>query len=192
MSFDSAQAPADPGAFDLEPYRQRAREMWSKDGPEPLDDICGLIAAVEALRERVAEMLPYEKSCLKITAWCAEHGRSEITTETELLEALEAAEARVVGLAGLVQVLLDNDPDDDAADGVSVLDVWRKEARAALNATPEEVMERARIPRKYFERIILERGPIEQSHARANASLDKMAQLAGEALTNLDALKEEK
>jgi hypothetical protein len=32
----------------------------------------------------------------------------------------------------LVQVLIDNDPNDDAADAVTVLDVWRKEAKAAL------------------------------------------------------------
>ncbi len=35
-------------------------------------------------------------------------------------------------LQTLVQALLDNDPDDDAADGVTVLDVWRKDARAIL------------------------------------------------------------
>ena len=35
-------------------------------------------------------------------------------------------------LRDLVQTLLDNDPDDMAADGVTVLMVWRIEARAAL------------------------------------------------------------
>jgi hypothetical protein len=32
----------------------------------------------------------------------------------------------------LVQALLDNDPDDMAADGVTVLEVWRKEAARIL------------------------------------------------------------
>ncbi len=32
----------------------------------------------------------------------------------------------------LVQVLIDNDPNDCAADAVTVLDVWRKEAKATL------------------------------------------------------------
>jgi len=35
-------------------------------------------------------------------------------------------------LRRLVRDLLENDPDDMAADAVTVLDVWRKEARAAL------------------------------------------------------------
>ena len=35
-------------------------------------------------------------------------------------------------LRTLVQALLDNDPDDMAADGVTVLDVWRKEAARIL------------------------------------------------------------
>lgn len=129
-----AQAPADPAAIDL----RQLKINFPPPMEIPTEVGLDLFAAVESLRERVAEMLPYEKSCLKITAWCAEHGRSDITTETELLEALEAAEAGRAELAGLVQMLLDNDPDDDAADAVSVLDVWRKEARAVLAATPEK------------------------------------------------------
>ena len=35
-------------------------------------------------------------------------------------------------LRRLIKVLLDNDPDDMAADAVTVLMVWREEARAAL------------------------------------------------------------
>ena len=46
---------------------------------------------------------------------------------------LAAEKERGERLARLVQCLIDNDPDDDAADGVTVLDVWRKEARAALH-----------------------------------------------------------
>jgi hypothetical protein len=39
-------------------------------------------------------------------------------------------------LRDLVQCLIDNDPEDIAADGgVRVIDVWRKEAEAALRST---------------------------------------------------------
>ena len=101
MSYPTSPVGDTPalGAIDLEALRRRLDVAGTYDHDRPFDfqkDALTLIAAVEALRERVAEMLPYEKSCLKITAWCAEHGRSEITTETELLEAIEAAEARVV------------------------------------------------------------------------------------------------
>jgi hypothetical protein len=37
-------------------------------------------------------------------------------------------QARVAKLERLVEILLENDPDDMAADAVTVLDVWRKEA----------------------------------------------------------------
>jgi hypothetical protein len=37
-------------------------------------------------------------------------------------------------LVRLVEILLENDPDDMAADAVTVLDVWRKEAREVLDA----------------------------------------------------------
>jgi hypothetical protein len=37
-------------------------------------------------------------------------------------------------LRRLVRTLLENDPDDMAADGVTVLDVWRKEAREFFDA----------------------------------------------------------
>ena len=43
-----------------------------------------------------------------------------------------ALQARVAKLKRLVEILMENDPDDMAADAVTVLDVWRKEASAAL------------------------------------------------------------
>lgn len=52
--------------------------------------------------------------------WCAE---------------LRAENAR---LRKLVQCLLDNDPDADAADGVTVLDVWREDAKRALKQEEQE------------------------------------------------------
>ena len=46
----------------------------------------------------------------------------------------EASALRVENdrLRSLVRCLLDNDPNDDAADGVTVLEVWRREARQLI------------------------------------------------------------
>ena len=45
----------------------------------------------------------------------------------------ELMQRRYARLRNLVQTLIDNDPDELAADGgVTVLDVWRKEARRLL------------------------------------------------------------
>lgn len=46
--------------------------------------------------------------------------------------ALKALLAEIDALRDLVQTLLDNDPDTDAADGITVLDVWRKRASSVL------------------------------------------------------------
>lgn len=51
----------------------------------------------------------------------------------------DALQRRVRKLEYLVQCLLDEDPNDLAADGgVTVLDVWRKEARAALEGEKKD------------------------------------------------------
>ena len=50
-----------------------------------------------------------------------------------------ALQARVAELKRLVQCLIDVDPEDMAADGVTVLDVWREEARAALEGKKDDV-----------------------------------------------------
>jgi len=42
--------------------------------------------------------------------------------------AIKEWRARAAKLVRLVEILLENDPDDMAADAVTVLDVWRKEA----------------------------------------------------------------
>lgn len=47
-----------------------------------------------------------------------------------------ALQKRLAKLEYLVQCLIDEDPNDMAADGVTVLDVWRKEARYALIEKP--------------------------------------------------------
>lgn len=44
-----------------------------------------------------------------------------------------ALKERVAELETLVECLIDNDPNDMAADGVTVLEVWRKDARATLS-----------------------------------------------------------
>jgi hypothetical protein len=53
-------------------------------------------------------------------------------------DALRAENARLRPesrkLRRLVRILLENDPDDMAADAVTVLDVWRKEAREFFDA----------------------------------------------------------
>ena len=41
-------------------------------------------------------------------------------------------QARATKLTRLVEILVENDPEDMAADAVTVLDVWRKEARELL------------------------------------------------------------
>ena len=50
----------------------------------------------------------------------------------------DALQKRVAKLERLVEILVENDPDDMAADAVTVLDVWRKEAREALEGKKDE------------------------------------------------------
>lgn len=69
--------------------------------------------------------------------------KDEATTQAaqllaEKFSALHQAQAaRIATLKRLVEILIENDPDDMAADAVTVLDVWRKEARAALGGKDE-------------------------------------------------------
>lgn len=65
----------------------------------------------ETLRQ-YAEVVPFELPATKAT--------------------LIAAADEIEKLRRLVQCLIDNDLDDMAADGVTVLDVWRADARRAL------------------------------------------------------------
>ena len=81
-----------------------------------------------ALQARIAELeaAVQKKGCARdqnTTQFCAE---------------AVALQARVAKLGRLVQILLDEDPNDMAADAVTVLDVWRKEARAALEGKKDE------------------------------------------------------
>lgn len=49
---------------------------------------------------------------------------------------IKALQSEIERLRDFVQVLIDNYPGDDAADGVTVLDVWRKQARDAFGFEP--------------------------------------------------------
>jgi hypothetical protein len=48
---------------------------------------------------------------------------------------IQQLEAKIERLRALIRIMLDEDPNDMAADGITVLDVWRKEARRALENT---------------------------------------------------------
>ena len=56
---------------------------------------------------------------------------------TRLQDQVEAQADEIRLLRALVRTMVDEDPNDMAADGgVTVLDVWRKEARRALEPKP--------------------------------------------------------
>lgn len=50
---------------------------------------------------------------------------------------IAAKDARIAKLTRLVEIMIEVDPNDMAADAVTVLDVWREEARAALGGKNE-------------------------------------------------------
>ena len=140
--------PANPSAIDLEPFRRRARHMWPPEGPEPLDDICDLIAAVEALRERVVDL---EKLAEFLASNQCEAPHIDENGHMQC-EYVEAAEARVVELAGALEPFANEDAWagwDDRKGAYLTADfkglgkpwVW---AQDALAATPEDALERAR------------------------------------------------
>ena len=68
-----------------------------------------------ALQARVAEL----ESETKKAKWIHQYEVKEF-------------QARATKLTRLVEILVENDPEDMAADAVTVLDVWRKEARELL------------------------------------------------------------
>ncbi len=136
---DQASA-VDPGAIDLEPIK----ENWQHKGFAPRHTIMSLIAAVEALRERVAELEHgYD-------VWCK--------TANQQADMRIAAEARVAALAGALEFYADpntytaigflaDPPCGDFVDDFEVIgDAGRpgKRARTVLAATPAEALERAR------------------------------------------------
>ncbi|CAB4155380.1 hypothetical protein UFOVP670_14 [uncultured Caudovirales phage] len=72
-------------------------------------------AKIDALQARVAEL----KAETKKAKWIHQYE-------------VKGLQARATKLTRLVEILVENDPEDMAADAVTVLDVWRKEARALL------------------------------------------------------------
>lgn len=70
---------------------------------------------VERLRERLAE--------------------ANAAFEAEQTEKWEMA-ARLAAAEALIQTLIDNNPDDDAADAVTVYQVWLKDARRFMEKQP--------------------------------------------------------
>jgi cell division protein FtsB len=88
-----------------------------------------------ALRSLAAERdaLQADVKRLKAGGCARDQSTTQFCAEAVALQAENARlrpESRK--LRRLVRDLLENDPDDMAADAVTVLDVWRKEARAAL------------------------------------------------------------
>lgn len=70
---------------------------------------------IAALQARVAEL----EGDTKKAKWIHQYEVKEL-------------QARATKLTRLVEILVENDPEDMAADAVTVLDVWRKEARELL------------------------------------------------------------
>lgn len=80
-----------------------------------------LVERLAVLRSR-AEALPAASTNIGLIA--------------DLMDFSVEASADLTRLTELVQAMIDNDPNDDAADGVSVLDVWRKNAHDILQKRP--------------------------------------------------------
>ena len=187
--LDQASA-VEPGAIDLERVKQGQSVL--KVCGHPLSehpDIDALIAAVEALRESVAAL---EDKLVVERAMVTMHKAAE----DRAVYFSEAAEARVVELAGTLDGLI------DVVDAFNkYLQIGRRtafddkyaraleRARAALAAMPAKALERARAVERMVKaaRFFMEDGVAEDS-----PDLNKVAwQTLDEALTALDALGEE-
>jgi hypothetical protein len=51
----------------------------------------------------------------------------------EMGQEVRELEEQIRDLHSLIKTLINNDPNDDAADGIIVLDVWRRDARRLLH-----------------------------------------------------------
>ena len=91
---------------DFQPYEI---SNWTYLGP------CLTPDEATALQARVAEL----EAETKKAKWIHQYEVKEF-------------QARATKLTRLVEILVENDPEDMAADAVTVLDVWRKEARELL------------------------------------------------------------
>jgi ketopantoate reductase len=104
----------------------------------PATTILALINERERLKRRLSEHSDYSIDLARIIEGLCSGGpiREPQTGARHhydmAVAALRKSEERAGKLARLVQVFLDNEPDDLVADGgVTVLDVWRQEARRA-------------------------------------------------------------
>ena len=88
--------------------------------------------------EGMAKWYRYLGPCLTPDGTAALQARvAELEAETKKAKWIHQYEvkefqARATKLTRLVEILVENDPEDMAADAVTVLDVWRKEARELL------------------------------------------------------------
>jgi hypothetical protein len=186
--YNRHATPDDPTAINLEPIKARLKMEpdLRLHGP----GLLALIAAVEALREKVASQETrhglYKHVAKSVRgALDGEHTQRDILRIfDEQIAGREAAEAREAALAKLIQVIL------DVAADATVLDAWRKEARAALAATPEQALKRARAVQKvagyarHTQYCDLVRNPPETRSLQCSCGL-------GSALAALNALGKE-
>lgn len=202
-----APTPTDPSAIDLEAIQARRKPTTEYHGDLTYVDVDALIAAVEALRERVAAQENEMDSLLE--CWAHIHVQLEKFTgrkfdETELprtvggvLEVFEnmevrakTAEARVVELAGALAFYR---ADDERAVMGGVLEsVCDRPATATLAATPAEALERARAVSNFgtLTKLLLTRGHLRLIPPSSGSGRKSIKEWR-EALAELDALGKE-
>lgn len=82
----------------------------------------------EFLTQRLTERSNDLADAKKMLSAAKAEAAKLISDKAELARSRGRLTNDVSELLGLVQVLLDNDPNDMAADAITVLDVWRKDA----------------------------------------------------------------
>ncbi len=135
--------PADPAAIDLEELQARRKPF---DGQLSVADTDRLIAAVEALRKRVAEL---EDKLVVERAMVAMHKAAE----DRAVHFSEAAEARVVELAGGLEVVwhliegaeFDDINDDDDLVAGTIQAPQASPIRTLLAGASAQALERANL-----------------------------------------------
>jgi predicted RNase H-like nuclease (RuvC/YqgF family) len=112
-------------ADEIERLESENRRIISM-GHDINDENKELMAEIERLKAQVERL----QDNVKVEANLRREFRDEVEELRAKLAEAQGAEER---LRGLICTLLENDPNELAADGgITVLDVWRKEARAAI------------------------------------------------------------
>ena len=195
--MDELDAPADPDAIDLEKHRARLHIALRTDHPGwvaiPLKEIQDLIAAVEALRERVAELEGELRDVDFTLSW-----RSALEDKPTRIDKIkyaisvarnaEAAEASVVAQAGALRDLTHGLPDLLEKIGYSDEEGLIDKALAALSATPAKALERAR----NMEAIMYKLAQVAGAFLATGFGNAEDRFVAKDALAKLDALDKEK